>query len=151
MVVEKNHRGGRRPQRRDKNLSRMHNAQCEATFRDHHIANNVILGIQQDHPEDLVPQVTQARVVVLEKVRTRVDAHAGRQWGRHGTLADLHSGLELGSFGWPYPRDCTEFLSTAVQKTDDSSNALKHVHRNVHRRGVLPPDAQQNREQLGIG
>ena len=62
--------------------------------------------------------------------------------GRHGTLADFHSGLELGSLGWPYPRDGTQFFNTAVQKTENASYALKHVHRNVHRRGVLPPYAQ---------
>ena len=77
-----------------------------------HIANNLILGIEQNDRKDLVPEShAGSRMKMLKQVRTGVDAKCRsvkRRTTRHAS--DFHGGLELGSLGWPYPRDGTQSL-----------------------------------------
>ena len=105
--MKKNNCGSRFANGEVKDLSRVHNAQGQTAFRNRRIANDGMLGVEQNNLKHFMAEIAQVRVIMVKKIGTGGDPSARRQGSGEAPPPEFQSRLELGRFRRPDSRDLT--------------------------------------------
>ena len=115
----------------------MHDAERQAAFGYGGIAQNRMLGVQQDHFENLVAEVSQRRMIVLNSTRLEEILVPSIAEARR-PLPSSSAALTCAAFAPPTP-STAHSSSIRNGPTRRSAEPIKHFHAHLHGRDRCRP------------
>ena len=106
---------------------------CQAAFGHDDITNDGILGIQQNHRKDFVPEIPQSRMEMLKKSALEVTRNPVESGADMARLPSSMAALSCAAFAGPTPGIVQISSSPQCTSPEYSPQPFKDFHGNIHR------------------